>query len=69
MAHCTFYDLKDDPIEEYPLNKPASCDDYKSGKLTPAERAWHFCRLQEVLATKSFLGVPSKAFVAALSRK
>ena len=68
-AHCTFYDLKDDPIEEYPLNKPASCDDYKSGKLTPAERAWHFCRLQEVLATKSFLGVPSKAFVAALSRK
>lgn len=68
-ASCTFYDLKDDPIEEYPLTKPASCDDYKSGKLTPAERAWHYCRLQEVLATKSFLGLPSKAFVAALSRK
>jgi arylsulfatase A-like enzyme len=68
-ASCTFYDLKDDPIEEYPLPKPASCDDYKSGKLTPAARAWHYCRLQEVLATRSFLGLPGKSFAAALSRR
>jgi arylsulfatase A-like enzyme len=55
---CTFYDLFDDPIEEYPLPKPASCADYKGGKLKPAQRDWHFCRLQEVIATKSFLGWP-----------
>jgi arylsulfatase A-like enzyme len=68
-ASCTFYDLKDDPIEEYPLPKPASCDDYKSGKLTPAAREWHYCRLQEVLATRSFLGLPGKSLAAALSRR
>lgn len=53
---CTFYDLLDDPIEEYPLPRPASCDGYKSGKLKPQDRDWNFCRLQEVIATKSFLG-------------
>jgi arylsulfatase A-like enzyme len=68
-ASCTFYDLKDDPIEEYPLPKPASCDDYKGGKLTPAAREWHYCRLQEVLATRSFLGLPGKSLAAALSRR
>lgn len=57
---CTFYDLLDDPIEEYPLPKPASCDDYRGGKLKPSQRDWQFCRLQEVIATKSFLGWPQK---------
>jgi len=53
---CTFYDLLDDPIEEYPLPKPASCDGYTSGKLKPADRDWNYCRLQDIVATKSFLG-------------
>ena len=53
---CTFYDLLDDPIEEYPLPKPASCNDYGNGKLKPKDRDWNFCRLQEVIATRSFLG-------------
>ena len=69
VASCTFYDLKDDPIEEYPLPKPASCADYASGKLIPAAREWHFCRLRQVLATKSFLALPAKSLVAAQSRK
>jgi arylsulfatase A-like enzyme len=55
-SSCTFYDLLDDPIEEYPLPKPASCDAYRNGKLRPKDRDWNFCRLQEVIATRSFLG-------------
>jgi arylsulfatase A-like enzyme len=52
---CEFYDLRDDPLEEYPLPKPDTCASYLGGKWTTAERAWHFCRLQEVIATKSYL--------------
>jgi arylsulfatase A-like enzyme len=54
-ADCVFYNLADDPIEEYPLAKPESCDNYKNGKWTPANPEWNFCRLQEVMAKDSFL--------------
>lgn len=54
-ASCTFYDLTNDPIEEYPLAKPDSCASYRNGKWTPAAPEWHFCRLQEVIAKESFL--------------
>ncbi len=54
-ASCTFYDLTNDPIEEYPLAKPDSCASYQNGKWTPAAPEWHFCRLQEVIAKESFL--------------
>jgi arylsulfatase A-like enzyme len=54
-GNCTFYNLIDDPIEEYPLNKPASCENYKNGKWSPKDPEWNFCRLQEVIATKSFM--------------
>ncbi len=54
-ANCSFYDLIDDPLEEYPLTKPGSCLDYGNGTWTPADPAWHFCSLQKVLATQSFL--------------
>jgi len=54
-SSCTFYDLRNDPLEEYPLPKPDSCADYDNGKWTPAKQPWHFCRLQEVMAQKSFL--------------
>jgi arylsulfatase A-like enzyme len=54
-ANCTFYNLKNDPLEEYPLPKPESCANYQTGKWTPANQEWHFCRLQEVIGQKSFL--------------
>jgi arylsulfatase A-like enzyme len=59
-AACEFYNLKEDPLEEYPLAKPASCADYQAGKWTAAKPEWHFCRLQEVIATRSLLA-PKKA--------
>ncbi|MDD1713574.1 MAG: sulfatase-like hydrolase/transferase, partial [Methanoregulaceae archaeon] len=58
-ASCTFYNLVNDPLEEYPLAKPESCADYKNGTWTPADPAWHFCRLQEVITNESFLGQPN----------
>jgi arylsulfatase A-like enzyme len=57
---CTFYNLVDDPIEEYPLAKPESCDNYKNGTWKPANQEWNFCYLQEILAKDSFLATPRK---------
>ncbi|MBN1907487.1 MAG: sulfatase-like hydrolase/transferase [Deltaproteobacteria bacterium] len=59
-GNCTFYNLIDDPIEEYPLDKPASCENYKNKKWSPADPEWNFCRLQEVVATESFMAEPKK---------
>jgi arylsulfatase A-like enzyme len=56
-ANCRFFDLKNDPLEEYALAKPAACANYVNGQWKPAAPEWHFCRLQEVLAQKSFLAV------------
>lgn len=56
--NCTFYNLLDDPIEEYPLAKPDSCANYDNGTWTTDAPEWHFCRLQEVIAKESFLGQP-----------
>jgi arylsulfatase A-like enzyme len=47
---CEFYNLARDPLEEFPLDKPAACD--TSG--TPAEPRWHYCRLAGLLRTESF---------------
>ena len=58
-ANCVFYNLVDDPIEEYPLDKPESCANYKNGTWTTDDPEWHFCRLQEVIAKDSFLGDPN----------
>ncbi len=57
---CLFYNLLDDPIEEYPLPKPDSCSKYEDGTWTPADPEWNFCRLQEVIAKDSFLASPPK---------
>ncbi len=54
-ASCTFYNLIDDPLEEYPLAKPDSCTNYENGTWTPAAPEWHFCRLQQVIGKESFL--------------
>ena len=56
--NCIFYNLVDDPIEEYPLAKPESCDKYQNGTWTPADPEWNFCHLQETIAKKSFLANP-----------
>ncbi len=46
---CEFYNLARDPLEEFPLDKPASCD----ARGTPAEPRWHYCRLAGLLRTES----------------
>jgi arylsulfatase A-like enzyme len=51
---CEFYDLQNDPLEEYPLAKPASCEAFANGTLTPANPDWHYCHLADVVSTKSF---------------
>jgi arylsulfatase A-like enzyme len=59
-GNCEFYNLVDDPLEEYPLAKPDSCASYTNAKWTPADPQWHFCRLTEVVATHSFLSEDKK---------
>lgn len=51
---CEFYHLAEDPLEEYPLAKPDNCAAYAADAWTPADPEWHFCRLQQVVATESF---------------
>lgn len=51
---CEFYDLINDPIQEYPVEEPASCDKYGNGSLQPTDKDWHFCRLVEVVKTHSY---------------
>jgi len=53
--NCEFYNLADDPLEEYPLAKPDNCADYDKGKWTPANPQWHYCRLTHVVAKYSFM--------------
>jgi hypothetical protein len=52
---CAFYNLIRDPLEEFALDKPESCANYDSGRWTPADQGWHYCRLLGVLAKESFL--------------
>jgi arylsulfatase A-like enzyme len=58
-AACEFYDLREDPLEEYPLSKPASCAQHRGPTPAAGQRDWHFCRLQDVLAKESFLSMPA----------
>jgi len=57
-ANCDFYDLAEDPLEEFKLSKPASCEAYQKGSLRPEARDWSFCHLQQVLAKDSMLSQP-----------
>lgn len=52
-GNCEFYAIANDPLEEFPLDKPASCDNVAS--WSPQNAAWHFCQLSEVLRTRSFM--------------
>ncbi|HYP79649.1 MAG TPA: sulfatase-like hydrolase/transferase, partial [Steroidobacteraceae bacterium] len=47
---CEFYNLRADPLEEYPLEKPASC----ASAGTAKDPAWHYCRLAGLIRTESF---------------
>ena len=58
--NCEFYNLIDDPLEEYPLEKPDGCAGYTDGTWTPADAQWHYCRLIDVVATQSFLSEDSE---------
>jgi arylsulfatase A-like enzyme len=55
MGDCEFYDLIKDPLEEYPLATPENCAHYSDGSWTSDDEPWHYCRLTEVVRTKSFL--------------
>jgi arylsulfatase A-like enzyme len=57
-ASCEFYDLVEDPLEEYPLARPASCDAYQAGRLKVTVPEWSYCHLHEVLAKESILSQP-----------
>jgi arylsulfatase A-like enzyme len=52
--NCAFYNLENDPLEEYPLQKPDSCAKYKEGNLTPSDQDLHYCRLMEVVKEDSY---------------
>lgn len=56
--NCEFYNLVNDPIEEYPLAKPESRTNYDNGTWAQADPEWNFCYLQEIIAKKSFMGFP-----------
>lgn len=52
---CVFYDLIADPLEEYPLDKPAGCAGTATAGRKPLPPDWHFCRLLAVIDKESFL--------------
>ena len=52
ISNCGFYDLVADPLEAYPLSKPASCTAYRTTWSTAAS-AWHYCRLLEAIGNAS----------------
>ena len=53
--NCSFYNVKDDPLEEYLLEKPADCKKYIDNSWTPENREWHYCRLMEVVREESYV--------------
>jgi len=53
--NCEFYNLTDDPLEEYSLAKPDSCTGYTDGTWATSNPQWHYCRLTDVVAKHSFL--------------
>jgi hypothetical protein len=59
-SNCEFFNLTNDPLEEYQLAKPESCADYVNGQWTPADPQWHYCRLTEIVAKESILSTDNK---------
>ncbi|TIX51502.1 sulfatase family protein [Alteraurantiacibacter aquimixticola] len=52
-GNCLLYDMKRDPLEEYPLDQPASCPDALAGE--ESSPGWSFCYLQDIAAQRSIL--------------
>jgi len=50
---CEFYDLNQDPLEEYPLAIPPNCTAYDDGSWTAEDEAWHYCRLVDVVTSNT----------------
>lgn len=50
-SQCELYNLVLDPLEEYPLEKPASC----TGNPPAGSPAWHYCYLTGVVAERSIV--------------
>jgi arylsulfatase A-like enzyme len=53
-GNCRFYNLASDPLEEYPLEKPAACA-ADPGPPDADNPAWNYCYLEDVVATQSIL--------------
>jgi arylsulfatase A-like enzyme len=53
VAACEFYDIAGDPLEQYPLAKPASCSGYKS--LAKSDPTWSYCRMMDEVREGSIL--------------
>jgi hypothetical protein len=66
-ANCEFFNVAKDPLEEYPLERPASCDDYTKGVWKTSDARWNYCRLSEVIATESFMSPAFGASTAGLN--
>jgi arylsulfatase A-like enzyme len=52
---CEFYNLLNDPLEEFPLAIPESCESHSDGRWTPADEPWHYCQLTTVVAENSYI--------------
>lgn len=57
LSSCEFYNLETDPLEEYQLTKPGSCESYTDGTWTPETNPdeWNFCHLFDKIKTESIL--------------
>ena len=52
--NCAFYDLQSDPLEEYPLEAPASCEEATAARSRD-DPAWDYCHLAGIVASRSIL--------------
>ena len=50
---CVLYDLEADPLEEYPLEAPASCEGGEAAD--PESAAWSYCYLTQAVAERSII--------------
>jgi arylsulfatase A-like enzyme len=53
-GNCRFYNLASDPLEEYPLDRPAVCT-AEPGSPDADDPAGNYCYLESVVATQSIL--------------
>lgn len=53
-SNCSFYNLAQDPLEEFALERPATCA-ADQGPVKADDPAWNYCYLESVVATQSIL--------------